>query len=354
MKKKKDLEELEKRLESEKDAELEEMKKKYESEVAFLMKKNDIEKVFEELKKLKDKELEAIEEQYKNKIKQLWSSVELLNDQINNLAIRLSQLESNGVDVKKGDTQSSAGANTKSDNKDRKNPQPPQDLDSSDMVEGTAGQKNDIFSLIRSNKDSKEICEAIEQLKDVNVPEEGTKQTPLHVAALNGFADVVTCLLKHHADVSCLDSEGRTPLYCAVEARQTSVVGLLANNMLSGDLNEQAKSKDTALHLAVKSGDHNMTTLLLKAGASPNVQDGEGNTCLHLAAADGDLELVKILANNHADLKSMNYALQTPTDLAKGDVKQWLKKKAFLQFWLESHLRQLQPMILLHLKVQAP
>jgi ankyrin repeat protein len=50
---------------------------------------------------------------------------------------------------------------------------------------------------------------------------------------------------------------------------------------------------ETALHLAAKRHDVDMTRILVDYGANVDAQNGEGQTSLHIAAAEGDEALVK-------------------------------------------------------------
>ena len=56
------------------------------------------------------------------------------------------------------------------------------------------------------------VCKLIsEGFRDINARNE-LGATPLHEAAIKGFDDVVTVLLKHGAGLRCRDNNGRTPL----------------------------------------------------------------------------------------------------------------------------------------------
>lgn len=53
----------------------------------------------------------------------------------------------------------------------------------------------------------------------------------------------------------------------------------------------------TPLHLAVLTGNAEITSMLLSFGAQPSVKDSNGNTALHLAVLHGNLDCVKAILN---------------------------------------------------------
>ena len=53
------------------------------------------------------------------------------------------------------------------------------------------------------------------------------KNTPLHIAAENGLADVVRALLNRGADPLAVDAEDRTPLARAAAKNRNEIVDLL-------------------------------------------------------------------------------------------------------------------------------
>jgi FOG: Ankyrin repeat len=53
----------------------------------------------------------------------------------------------------------------------------------------------------------------------------------------------------------------------------------------------------TPLHLAVLTGNAEITNMLLTFGAQPSVKDSNGNTALHLAVLHGNLDCVKAMLN---------------------------------------------------------
>jgi ankyrin repeat protein len=64
---------------------------------------------------------------------------------------------------------------------------------------------------------------------------------------------------------------------------------------------------DTALHLAVRSGESNMVTLLLEAGADVNAKGDSGVTALHLAAFNGNMQIAEALLKAGSEVNAVGF-----------------------------------------------
>jgi len=95
-------------------------------------------------------------------------------------------------------------------------------------------------------------------------------ETILHYAAKNGKRDIMKEMVKAGATIDALDDEYVTPLMKAVEADY-----------------------------------HKGAAYLLRHGASPNRQNGDGYNALHLATMCSDLKMVMLLLRHGADLHSV-------------------------------------------------
>ncbi|XP_020603898.1 palmitoyltransferase ZDHHC17-like isoform X2 [Orbicella faveolata] len=140
--------------------------------------------------------------------------------------------------------------------------------------------------------------------------------TPLHWAVRQGHLEMIVFLMKHGADPSSLDIEGCSCLHVAVQHSQMGAVAYLISKGMDVDqLDRNGMSplmwaayrcfgleltrmlltmnasvpladkfhKNTALHWAVMSNNHNVIRILLKAGASMDALNAEGQSAYDLA-----------------------------------------------------------------------
>jgi ankyrin repeat protein len=183
--------------------------------------------------------------------------------------------------------------------------------------------------------------------------------TPLHdMIILNPDADIILRLLSGGADVSTRNSEGKTPLYLAVqENRLTYITPLLSYNsdifledtqgLSPIDLALRDRSPilqdlitpitvslhdrqgDTILHKAVRyHGSAAVVSLVLERGAWIDARNTVGDTSLHLAIRQNERESGKTLLSSpyQPDLFITNVAGETPIYLifhAPGGLREW-------------------------------
>ncbi len=79
---------------------------------------------------------------------------------------------------------------------------------------------------------------------------------------------------------------------------------------------EQDNNGDTALSLAVKLGNLEITRLLIANGANINTVDNNGNTLVHIAAINAHLELISELLNKGLIIDDKNHIGDTPLESA--------------------------------------
>jgi hypothetical protein len=126
--------------------------------------------------------------------------------------------------------------------------------------------------------------------------------TPLHFASFGGQTQVVEFLLAHGADIDAIarNKFANTPLQVALLTRQRDVVRVL----LARRANVRIVQGEgfCAIHDAAESGDVEIATLLLDAGADPNVRSttgedghGPGVTPLEIALKHGHAKVAALL-----------------------------------------------------------
>jgi len=151
----------------------------------------------------------------------------------------------------------------------------------------------------------------------------------LHIAAENGFLDVLSVLIHKGGKINEVDSQGAAPLHYACKEGHTSAASLLLENgaslspdnyglnplhycvkhghvdtaklLLDQGHRDLADLPDTygwtPLHLAVANKKQNCVDLLLKYGANARLKDHHGKSCLDLAKEKDCLELVELFSN---------------------------------------------------------
>ena len=138
---------------------------------------------------------------------------------------------------------------------------------------------------------------------NVNCKNKEYKQTPLHKAVKQGNQEIIDSLLAKGADVNAKDNLENTPLHiAAVEGNEETIQKLLSNSKVDIDAKNQAG--DTPFHTATKNKKSAAVRALLQfKGIGINVVNRNGNTSLDIAAGNGDVAIMKILLNNHADIR---------------------------------------------------
>ncbi|VDN31722.1 unnamed protein product [Gongylonema pulchrum] len=128
--------------------------------------------------------------------------------------------------------------------------------------------------------------------------------TPLHLAALHGYVNVVRTLCNNGADVNEVDNIGRTALHAAIQSASSNsefVIDYLLSAASTSVLKVDVKGR-SALHYAARSGFFHALQKLLGAGLQPTDQDHRGCTPLHYAAqAPSDLALISTKVLLRAD-----------------------------------------------------
>ena len=175
-------------------------------------------------------------------------------------------------------------------------------------------------------------------------------QTPLLLAAENGFLDAARILIEKGAEVNVQDNKNFTPLHHALNLKNEEFIKYLIDNKAS--VNVRSVDHTYPIHMASKSGHTKIVKLLIEEGADVNVvntennkhytplcwavmkghldifeillqssakvnlPDLEQNKPIHHAAAIGHFEMAKLLLNHGANINAMNEKHQRPISLA--------------------------------------
>lgn len=130
---------------------------------------------------------------------------------------------------------------------------------------------------------------------NVTNPHAESRSMPLHVAAENGYLEIVELLISRGADVDLLDV-GCTPLSLAAENGHLEVVELLISSGANVDLHD-GYVKRTPLHLAAIAGCLDVVKLLISSGADVNLRDCNEHIPRHLATIARHLEVAEYIQN---------------------------------------------------------
>ena len=139
--------------------------------------------------------------------------------------------------------------------------------------------------------------------------------TPLWLASMKGFSDVVNILLKAGADANQVDERGWSLLHKVVTKGNKIVAQLLAGG---ADINRQDSAGVTPLIEACRHNKPKIVKLLLDKGADPNLADNFGATPLHYAAIRdaGTAIMVKYLLARGAEINTRDEHGETPLSYA--------------------------------------
>ncbi|KAH0558880.1 hypothetical protein GP486_004486 [Trichoglossum hirsutum] len=138
--------------------------------------------------------------------------------------------------------------------------------------------------------------------------------TPLHKAARGGHEEVARLLLDAGVEIDREDRVGHTALQQATWSGKEDVARLLVSRGALLDCGDS--DGDTALHGAVDQGSESMVSLLLNAGASPNIKNNYGSTPLYEAAAAGHEAVFRLLLPYQTDINAPSGAYGTPLQVS--------------------------------------
>lgn len=121
--------------------------------------------------------------------------------------------------------------------------------------------------------------------------------TALHIAAKHGLTELMQWLIDDRANVNARNGSRKTPLLLAAEEGHSEVVKFLLKR---DDTNVNARDNydQTSLHWAINHSNSEMVRSLLERGANVNARDNYGKTPLDLAIQYGVDDDAKVLRDN--------------------------------------------------------
>ncbi|KAL8234227.1 hypothetical protein R6Q59_020327 [Mikania micrantha] len=147
-------------------------------------------------------------------------------------------------------------------------------------------------------------------------------RSPLHMAAIKGYADVIQFLLQKGAVINATDNVGNTPLFEAIENGHDMVVSMLVEAGAFLDINNAGN----CLCMAVAKRDVEFLKRVLDNGINPNSRNYDLRTPLHIAAAEGLYSIAKLILEAGGSVFSKDRWGNTPLDEARvGGSKKLIK-----------------------------
>eukprot|EP00884_Botryococcus_braunii_P018115 jgi/Botrbrau1/4988/Bobra.0396s0014.1 len=147
------------------------------------------------------------------------------------------------------------------------------------------------------------------------IPGDARCCTPVHVAALQGWSDLLAVLINELGQkVDSVDDKDLTPLHAAASNGHVEAIRLLLSFMHSLECKD--KTGRTALHHAALNVRVAAVEELLKQGANITAMDLDGYTPLHAAADGGCGEVIQMLVSKGADINATAKEGLTPLGVA--------------------------------------
>ncbi|KAL9955794.1 hypothetical protein ACROYT_G037173 [Oculina patagonica] len=148
--------------------------------------------------------------------------------------------------------------------------------------------------------------------------------TPLHWAVRQGHLEMVVFLMKHGADPASLDIEGCSCLHVAVQHSQMGVVAYLISKGMDVDQLDR-NGMSPLMWAAYRCFGLELTRMLLTMNASVPLADKfHKNTALHWAVMSNNHNVIRILLKSGASMDALNAEGQSPYDLAKQKKSKWI------------------------------
>ena len=114
-----------------------------------------------------------------------------------------------------------------------------------------------------------------------------------HIAVINNDFEMLKLLIEFKVNLELSDFDGMTPLYYAIEQKQSDIIKFLVE--LGVNLNHRDVQDRSSVYWAASCGDIPNLKLLLDAGWDPNIKSRLGRTALSKACWNGFVDVVKCL-----------------------------------------------------------
>ncbi|MFI4956396.1 MAG: ankyrin repeat domain-containing protein [Gammaproteobacteria bacterium] len=137
---------------------------------------------------------------------------------------------------------------------------------------------------------------------------------PMHLAAMNGYFQILQLLLAYNANIDIKDVNGKTPLHIAASNGMLEILDHLLSK--GADKNSVSHDKRHPLVYATEHGHARCVARLLDYGAEVDKPVLSNVTALHVASFNGRIEIIEMLIQNNASLLARTDQGKSPYDLA--------------------------------------
>ncbi|XP_055416307.1 fibronectin type 3 and ankyrin repeat domains protein 1 [Bubalus kerabau] len=140
---------------------------------------------------------------------------------------------------------------------------------------------------------------------DVNL-QNGSGKDSLMLACYAGHLDVVKYLRRHGASWDTRDLGGCTALHWAADGGHCNVIEWMIGDGCEVDAVDAGSRWTPLMRVSAVSGNQEVASLLIDAGADVNMKDKDGKTPLMVAVLNNHEELVQLLLDRGADASVKN------------------------------------------------
>jgi ankyrin repeat protein len=151
----------------------------------------------------------------------------------------------------------------------------------------------------------------LQSLPNIHITDDYEKNTALHYAARYNYTRCIDYLISNGANVNCINSQGQSPVFFAVDRGHDKSLELLCQNGANLNLQDTVYKKHwSPIFYAISNSDYRCVELLIRYGADLNLVDAEKLTPVFHAMQDS--QLLQLLVGQGADLEFCNAYNRTP------------------------------------------
>lgn len=151
---------------------------------------------------------------------------------------------------------------------------------------------------------------------DVN-HKNGSGKDSLMLACFAGHLDVVKYLRKFGASWESRDKGGSTAMHWAADGGHLNVINYMLHDGCKVDVKDNISLWTPLMRVSAVTGNADVASLLVKAGADVNMRDKDGKTPLMVAVLNNHEKLVQLLSEKGADHQVKNEYGAGVLDMAK-------------------------------------